>query len=100
MWKVHKTYSSKFKLKVVLEMIGNMRTQAQIASEYGVNPTQQSKRKKQFLENAELVFTDKRRKENQDAEKTIENLYKKIGQLSYENDWLEKKSGIEFGISN
>jgi len=98
MWKNHKAYSAKFKLNVVLEILNKTKTQAQITSEYGIHPTQQSKWKKQFLDQAESVFSDKRKKDNQDNEKITDNLYKKIGQLSYEIDWLQKKTGINFDV--
>ncbi len=56
--------------------------------------------KKKFLENADLIFWDKRHNETKEKDKDlmIEWLLKKIGQLSYENDWLEKKTWIQYRI--
>jgi hypothetical protein len=38
------------------------------------------------------LFKDKRAKENKEYERLIEELYKQIGQVTYERDWLKKKT--------
>lgn len=90
-----KNYSAKFKLQVVLEVISWQKTYSQIISEYWIHSSQINRRKQEFEENAENIFEDKRKKDvkNEDKDKIIEWLYKKIGQLTYEKDWLEKKIG-------
>ena len=37
---------------------------------------------------------DKRQKRDKDKDMLIEELYKQIGQLKVEVDWLKKKSGL------
>nr|WP_240006093.1 transposase [Candidatus Absconditicoccus praedator] len=88
-------YSSKFKLQVITELIHGHKTQSQITSEYGVHPNQQNRWKQQFIENAESIFDDKREKNNKDKEneKLIEHLYSKLGKVTMEKEWLEKKIG-------
>lgn len=95
MWINRKKYSSKFKLQVVLELLSWKKTQSEITSEYNVHPTQQNKWKQQLLKNAQELFKNKRDKENKDNEKLIEQLYKQIGQVTYERDWLKKKTWFE-----
>jgi Trp operon repressor len=45
-----KRFTSKIKFKVVCELLSGKKTQAEIASEYGVHPTQQNNWKKDFME--------------------------------------------------
>lgn len=90
-----KKYSAKFKLQVVLELLSWKKTQSEITSEFSVHPSQQNSWKQQLIENAQELFKDKRVKENKENEKLIEELYKQIGQVSYERDWLKKKTWFE-----
>lgn len=90
-----KLYTSQFKLQVVFELLSWKKTQSEITSEYKVHPTQQNKWKQQLLENAQELFKDKRETENKSQEKLIEQLYKQIGQVTYERDWLKKKTWFE-----
>ena len=91
-----KKYSSDFKLKVVLKYLSNNFTIAQICSEFNISKQLLSNWAKQFKTNSSNVFSDNlitnkatKIKEKQ-AEKEIENLYKKIGQLTVERDFLKK----------
>ncbi len=88
-----KNYNSKFKLQVVMELVSGQKTQSQVTSEYWVHPTQQNKWKKQFIENAESIFDDKRKKDNssKDNEKIIDSVYSKLWKVTMEKEWLEKK---------
>ena len=38
------------------------------------------------------LFTDRRKKKDKQQEELIEELYRQIGQLKVELDWLKKKS--------
>ena len=91
-----KKYSSDFKLKVVLKYLSNNFTIVQICSEFQISKATLNNWIKQFKTNSSNVFSDKiadnksaRLKEKQ-AEKEIEILYKKIGQLTVERDFLKK----------
>ena len=46
--------------------------------------------KKQSLENMAALFEDKRKKKSADKSSDPDQLYKQIGQLKVENDWLKK----------
>jgi hypothetical protein len=40
------------------------------------------------------VFADRRKKKELDREELIQELYRQIGQLKVDLDWLKKKSGL------
>ena len=87
-----KQYTSQFKAQVAIEAIKNQQTVAQIASEYGVHPTQVNQWKKQVLEQLPQLFTNGRSKAATDTDQLVAELYRQIGQLKVELDWLEKKT--------
>ena len=87
-----KHYSAEFKAKVALEMVKGHKTVSELASEFGVHPTQLTLWKKQLLEELPAIFSDKRIRANKDQEALQDRLYQQIGQLQGELDWLKKKS--------
>ncbi len=80
---------------VALEALRGIKTTSQISSHYEVHPTQVGLWKKALMENAEQVFSDRRKHENRDQQELMERLYKTIGQRDIELDWLKKKLHIE-----
>jgi putative transposase len=91
---IRKTYSGKLKGKVALEAVKEEKTIAELASQYEVHPTQIKAWKRQMLEHLDELFVDKRRKHDQEQAELIEELYKHIGQLKVELDWMKKKVGL------
>ena len=89
-----KRYDSRFKAQVVLEAIRNQRTMAEIASEYGVHANQITKWKRRVLDELPDIFTNKRERDQRDNEALQAELYRQIGQLKVELDWLKKKAGF------
>ena len=86
-------YPPEFKAKVVLEVLAEEQTINQIAAKYSVSPVVISRWKKEFLERAPDVF----KKGPSDKEKAlalseehIAELERKVGQLTYEVDWMKK----------
>jgi transposase-like protein len=79
------------KAKAALAAVRGDRTASELASQFGVHPTQIGQWKRQLLEGAvDLFGEDRRRKvENQDA--MIGELYEQIGRLQMEAAWLKKK---------
>lgn len=86
-------FSSKFKTKVVLEALKERDTIQQIAARYEIHPNQISMWKKQFLDGAEGVFNGEVKAPEKRTEEEQAKLYKKIGQLQVENDFLKKSLG-------
>jgi len=86
-----KRHSAQVKGKVALEAIKGQKTVNEIASEYGVHPTQITQWKKQVLEELPQIFSSRRAKGEQAEEALKATLYQEIGQLKVELDWLKKK---------
>jgi len=87
-------HSAAFKAKVVLEMLKGAETVSELASKYEVHPTMLTKWRREFLDKAPEIFSEKLSKREKVHEHENEELYKKIGQLQVELDWLKKKSNI------
>lgn len=96
MSKTRRKHSAEFKVKVVLDTLKGVDTISVIAGKYGVHPTQISKWRQEFIERAPEIFTENSGRSRKDKEKehVEEALYKKVGELQMELDWLKKKSGI------
>lgn len=90
-----KRYGAALKAKVALEAIKGQRTVSEIASEYGIHPNLITKWKKQVIEESPGIFSDKDKKEKveKQSQELESELYRQIGQLKVELDWLKKKSG-------
>lgn len=92
MIKKRKQYSPEFKAKVALAALRNEETTAELAARYEVHPTMINNWKRELIEGAADLFDkDQKRKKKQDA--TVDELYRQIGQLKVENDFLSKGLG-------
>ena len=94
----HKQYTAKQKAQIVLELLKEEKTVAQISSEYGVHSNQLYRWRKQALEELPTLFENnqKEKSEHQAAiEKKTQTLYAEIGRLTTQVNWLKKKSGLE-----
>jgi len=92
---IRKKYSAEEKAKIALEALKGEMTQSQITSKYSVHTTQIANWKRQLKDGIVEIFKDKRHKESRsDQDELIEELYKKIGKLEVELDWLKKKSDL------
>jgi len=89
---MRKSYDAAFRAKVALEAVKEEKTLAELASLYGVHANQISRWRKQLLTSLPDLFTDRRKKKDKQQEELIEELYRQIGQLKVELDWLKKKS--------
>ena len=85
-------FSAEFKAKVALEAIKGEMTTAEIASRYEVHRSLINTWRKQALIEIANGFKEKRDKTDKDNEKLVNELYRQIGQLKVENEWLKKKS--------
>lgn len=89
-----KQHTAQFKAKVAIEAIKGEKTIAELTSLYGVHPNQITKWKKRTFESLPDVFSKKHDRETKDRDALEEELYKQIGQLKVELDWLKKKLWI------
>ena len=89
--KQRKNHSAGFKTKVVLESLQERETIQEIGKKYGIHPNQISTWKTQFLSKASNVFEKGIVKNDDEKEKT--ELFKKVGQLQMEVDFLKKVLG-------
>jgi len=89
---MRKRYDAKIRAKVALEAVKGEKTLAELSSEFKVHPNQIRKWRKQLLECLPDLFTDWRKKKDTDSDELISELYRQIGQMKVELDWLKKKS--------
>ncbi len=89
-----KSYPPSLKAKVAVEAIRSQRTAAQIAQVYSIHPGLVSVWKKQALEALPGIFQQRRDGRAHAGEAEKDELYKQIGQLKVELDWLKKRAGL------
>ena len=86
-----RNHSPAFKAKVALEAIRGQLTVAEIAQRHDVHPNQITQWKTQLLERATEAFTTPG--ERAEAPVDVKTLHAKIGELTLENDFLERALG-------
>jgi transposase-like protein len=91
---VRKRYNAQEKAKIVLDILKGEMTQSQLMAKYGVHSSQMYNWKKRALEAIAAGFSEKQERRSRDQSELIEELYKQIGQLKVELDWLKKKSEL------
>lgn len=96
------SYSAEQKTKIVLELLKEEETIAQIATKYKIASQSIAKWKKQFLENASLAFEPTRavqefKDEIKSKDEEIAELQKQLGKSVVEKEWLAKK--LESSVS-
>jgi len=90
-----RNHSAQFKAKVALAAAKGDKTIAELTSEYQVHPNQITQWKKQLLESLPEIFSRSRDRDKQRQDDLTDRLYRQIGQLKVELDWLKKKSGFD-----
>jgi transposase-like protein len=89
-----KRHSPEFKAKVALEALRGVKPLHALASDAGVHPVQITQWKKRAQELVAEGFRERRKRDSSEEERLKEELYKQIGQMKVELDWLKKKSGL------
>jgi len=85
-----KTYSAEFKTKVALEAIRGDKTVSELASQFGVHPSQVKNWKKAAQNSVNASFSGSAEKALLQNKKLMESLYQQIGQLTCEVNFLKK----------
>ena len=94
MAKTRRKIDAALKAKIALEALREQATVADLAQRYQVHPNQVYAWKKQLQQHAGRAFDRKVGQEAEaQAEREIERLHAKIGQLTVENDFFGKRFG-------
>jgi len=94
MTNLRRKHTTQFKTRVVLELLKEEKTSSQIASHFGVHPTQIRHWKRQVLDGMEHTFSNRIKNDRVKRDELIDQLYKQIGRLKVESDFLKKKMGL------
>ncbi len=91
-----RTFSAEFKARVALEAVKSQKTINEIAHAEGVLPVQVSAWKKELQQRMAEVFRSgaKEREQAEQAERRQARLERKVGQLTIEKEFLEKKCEV------
>ena len=92
--RTRKNYPPSLKAKVAVEAIKGHGTTAQIAQTFGIHPTLVGGWKKQALTGLVDVFANGRERSRQQFDAEKDELFKQIGQLKVELDFLKKRAGL------
>lgn len=84
-------HTSEFKARVALEAVKGLKTMSEIAAEYEIHPVMVSNWKKEMLEHLPELFDNKNARKDKNDDREKEQLQSKVGQLTMEVDFLEKK---------
>lgn len=89
-------YTPNEKAKIVVEILKGDQSIAELSSTYGINPNMLTRWKREALEGLPQIFerSSKKVKQEQLRQQEIDDLYKQIGKLTTQNEWLKKKSGL------
>jgi transposase-like protein len=97
MKKQRRKHTAEFKARVALEAIKGLDTINEIAAKYEMHPVQVGQWKKELLDRVPEVFDRKNATADKNIDQERARLERKVGQLSMEVDWLEKKC-VQLGI--
>lgn len=85
-----KVYEGVFKSRVVLEVLRGEKTLSEIASEYSIHPNQITQWKKLVVALLPDILSRKTKKTEKQEEELQNELFKQIGELKVENEFLKK----------
>ena len=87
-----RVFKPEFKARVVLEILTEQKSIAQVSREYSIKDTVLSRWKQQFVERSSQVF--ERGKDEDDRDQRIAELERMVGRLAMEIEMSKKASSI------
>lgn len=93
MGKKRNKYSAEFKAKVALVALKEEETMSELAARFGVHPTMINNWKRTLVDGAADIF-DRGHKSRKQSEAHEDELYRQIGRLQVERDFLSKKLSL------
>lgn len=94
MTKIRKRHTASFKAKVALAAMRSEQTVAELAQRFGVHPSQIHAWKKTLLDEATTLFESAHTQRAGQSDALADELYREIGKLKTERDFLAKRYGL------
>jgi len=91
---IRRVHPPALKAQVAIDAIREQKTIAELASQYAIHPTQITKWKRIALDIIAQGFSTQQKHKEHDDRELIQELYRQIGRLKVEVDFLKKKMGI------
>lgn len=88
--KSRRKFTAEFKAKVALEAMQERQTLSELCKKYELHPNQVVQWKKQLKEQSAEIFKEPNNGKDE-KDRLIEQLYKTIGELTMDVDFLKKK---------
>ena len=95
--RTRKNHPPSLKAKVALEALKSIQPMSEISQKFGVHPNLVSVWKTQASDGIQSLFENGREKSAAKSDELLaerDELFRQIGQLKVELDWLKKKSGL------
>jgi len=86
-------HTPSFKKQVVLEILKGEKTRSEICSLFGIHPALADKWRSLVVSEMDKLFTGGMDLERKRDKELIEELYKQVGKLQTQLEWLKKKMG-------
>ncbi len=88
-----RNHSAKFKARVALAALKGDKTLVELSEQFDVHANQITEWKRRLLKETESVFMTKAERRAADSGPSVQELRAKIGELTMENDFLERALG-------
>lgn len=94
MVRIRKHHGNGFKARVALEALKEDKTLAELSRRFGIHPMQIAKWKRLVRQKLPEIFSAGGLNREKEHEALVGELYREIGELKVQLDWLKKKSGL------
>ena len=93
-----KQYDPEFKARVALAVVRGEETVAELATRYQIHPTMIHGWKRELMERAGEIFEKGGKRSEPASEAQVAELYRHIGQLKVERDFLASRPDLLIGV--